>query len=65
MAIGPGKYDRQLVDALRACGKTEGILIVVETDGIAKMAAQLSVERVFEMSTMLRKLASELEQGFI
>lgn len=62
MPIGQGKYDPQLSEALRACGATQGLLIVIDGKEGSSFCAQLDVAHMIRLPHVLRDVAAQIEE---
>lgn len=61
MTLGPGKYDKQLENALKECGALEGILIICDSPRGPSFCCQLSRYNGERLPNTLRQMADQIE----
>jgi len=62
--FGPGKYDEQLTQALKACNATQGMLIVFDGKEGPSFCSQVVMDILICLPEILRDLASRVEQDY-
>lgn len=60
--MGPGKYDKQLTEALKSSGAKQGLLIVIDGKDGPSFCAQMTKELTKEIPQLLRHLAKNIEK---
>lgn len=60
MAMGPGKYDKELTKAKRQCGATSALLIVMDGKKGPGFACQATFEHLCVMPEMLEAIAKQI-----
>lgn len=67
MALGKGKYDDELTEALRRAGATRGVLIVFDGKGGPGFACQTTPLELMRLPEVLESLAAQMRQdrGFL
>lgn len=62
MPVGPGKYDKQMMKALKDCKANQGILIVLDGSVGSSFCCRLSHASSLKMPALLRHIANDIEK---
>lgn len=64
MPLGPGKYDKELCEALAKAKAKEGILLVIGGEKGQGFSCKIATEKLIAIPGILRSLANSIEADY-